>query len=105
MTRVGFAVVIQEASPYAHRQFSDSTIGALRMRKNGDDYKCLKRHAKLPIMPCSRHGRSLRLECVRKMLQPLFANPLKIRMQKLSFILSEFRRTGPFHTIKPAKRS
>ena len=44
-TRVDFAILIQEALPYAHRQFSDSTIGALRMRKNGDDYECLKRHA------------------------------------------------------------
>jgi Xaa-Pro aminopeptidase len=45
--RADFADLIQEALPQASRQFSASTVGALRMRKDDDEYKCLKRNAKI----------------------------------------------------------
>ena len=45
--RADFAAVLQEALPQASRQFSASTVGALRMRKDNDEYKCLKRNAKI----------------------------------------------------------
>ncbi|MAT87912.1 MAG: peptidase M24 [Aestuariivita sp.] len=45
--RADFAAIIQKALPYANRQFSASTVGALRMRKYDDEYECLKRNAKI----------------------------------------------------------
>ena len=45
--RADFAVLIQEALPQASRQFSASTVGALRMRKDDDEYECLKLNAKI----------------------------------------------------------
>jgi Xaa-Pro dipeptidase len=44
--RADFAALIQDALPQASRQFSESTVGALRMRKDTEEYKCLKRNAK-----------------------------------------------------------
>lgn len=44
--RADFAALMQDALPHASRQFSASTVGALRMRKDEKEYKCLKRNAK-----------------------------------------------------------
>lgn len=43
--RADFAALVQDALPGAARQFSASTIGALRMRKDAGDYAVLKRNA------------------------------------------------------------
>ncbi|MEM7320997.1 MAG: Xaa-Pro peptidase family protein [Pseudomonadota bacterium] len=43
--RADFAALIQEALPAARRQFSTRTIGALRMRKDDQEYKLLKHNA------------------------------------------------------------
>lgn len=45
--RADFAALIQKALPQARRQFLTSTVGALRMRKDDDEYKRLKRNAKI----------------------------------------------------------
>jgi Xaa-Pro dipeptidase len=45
--RADFAVLSQEALPQAIRQFSASTVGALRMRKDDDEYEYLKHNAKI----------------------------------------------------------
>ena len=43
--RADFAALVENALPKAHRQFSASTIGALRMRKDLDEYRKLKANA------------------------------------------------------------
>jgi len=43
--RADFAGLVQDALPNATRQFGDSTIGALRMRKDDEEYKILKHNA------------------------------------------------------------
>ena len=43
--RADFAALVQDALPNAARQFTASTIGALRMRKDADEYNKLKRNA------------------------------------------------------------
>jgi Xaa-Pro aminopeptidase len=43
--RADFAALVQDALPNAKRQFSASTIGALRMRKDDSEYAVLKRNA------------------------------------------------------------
>lgn len=43
--RADFAALVQDALPNATRQFTASTIGALRMRKDADEYDTLKRNA------------------------------------------------------------
>ena len=41
--RADFAALIQDAMPYAAQQFSTSTVGALRMRKDSSEYHLLKK--------------------------------------------------------------
>lgn len=43
--RADFAALVQDALPNASRQFTATTIGALRMRKDESEYKTLKRNA------------------------------------------------------------
>jgi len=43
--RADFAGLVQDALPQAKRQFTATTVGALRMRKDADEYACLKRNA------------------------------------------------------------
>lgn len=43
--RADFAALICDALPGAKRHFSGSTLGALRMRKDADEYQILKRNA------------------------------------------------------------
>lgn len=43
--RADFAALVQESLPNAKRQFSATTIGALRMCKDDDEYRCLKANA------------------------------------------------------------
>ena len=43
--RADFAALVQDTLPDATRQFSASTIGALRMCKDDDEYRCLKANA------------------------------------------------------------
>ena len=43
--RADFAAHVQDALPRAKRQFSGSTVGALRMRKDADEYAALKKAA------------------------------------------------------------
>lgn len=43
--RADFAALVQDALPDAKRQFTASTIGALRMRKDNDEYTILKHNA------------------------------------------------------------
>ena len=43
--RADFAALIQDAMPFAARQFSTSTVGALRMRKDSSEYHLLKENA------------------------------------------------------------
>ena len=43
--RADFAALVQDAMPDAKRQFTTTTVGALRMRKDADEYACLKRNA------------------------------------------------------------
>lgn len=43
--RADFAALVQEALPGAERQFTASTIGSLRMRKDEDEYRVLKENA------------------------------------------------------------
>ena len=43
--RADFAALVQDAVPKARRQFTASTIGALRMCKDEDEYQCLKTNA------------------------------------------------------------
>lgn len=43
--RADFAALVQDTLPDATRQFSASTIGALRMCKDNDEYQCLKANA------------------------------------------------------------
>lgn len=43
--RADFAALVQDALPTAKRQFTESTIGALRMRKDAIEYEVLKRNA------------------------------------------------------------
>ena len=43
--RADFAALVQHALPNAHCQFTASTIGALRMRKDEKEYDALKRNA------------------------------------------------------------
>lgn len=43
--RADFAALVQDALPEAARQFTASTVGALRMRKDADEYAALKRNA------------------------------------------------------------
>lgn len=45
--RADHAALIQDQLPSAKRQFSESTVGALRMRKDEDEYAALKRNALL----------------------------------------------------------
>lgn len=45
--RADFAALVQDALPRANRQFSASTIGALRMRKEAAEYDALKRNARI----------------------------------------------------------
>ncbi|WP_299948328.1 Xaa-Pro peptidase family protein [uncultured Ruegeria sp.] len=43
--RADFAALVEKALPQAKRQFSASTVGALRMRKSEDEYQKLKANA------------------------------------------------------------
>ncbi|MDB4092022.1 Xaa-Pro peptidase family protein [bacterium] len=43
--RADFAALVQDALPNAARQFTASTIGALRMRKDAEEFATLKRNA------------------------------------------------------------
>lgn len=43
--RADFAALVQDALPNAARQFTATTVGALRMRKDSDEYAILKRNA------------------------------------------------------------
>ena len=43
------AALMQDAMPYAARQFSTSTVGALRMRKDSSEYRLLKKMQSLRI--------------------------------------------------------
>jgi len=43
--RADFAALVQDALPHATRQFTASTVGALRMRKDANEYEQLKRNA------------------------------------------------------------
>lgn len=43
--RADFAALVQDALPAADRQFTSSTIGALRMRKDAAEYQTLKQNA------------------------------------------------------------
>jgi len=43
--RADFAALVQDSLPAAHRQFTATTIGALRMRKDQNEYEILKRNA------------------------------------------------------------
>ncbi len=43
--RADFAALVQDALPQAARDFTDATLGALRMRKDADEYARLKRNA------------------------------------------------------------
>ncbi len=43
--RADFAGLVEDALPQAARQFSASTLGALRMRKDEDEYRVLKQNA------------------------------------------------------------
>ena len=43
--RADFAGLVQDALPDAKRQFTATTVGALRMRKDADEYVKLKRNA------------------------------------------------------------
>jgi len=43
--RADFAALVQDALPQATRQFTATTVGALRMRKDADEYAALKRNA------------------------------------------------------------
>ena len=45
--RADFAALVQDRLPDAKRQFSESTVGALRMRKDEAAYKTLKKNAQL----------------------------------------------------------
>ena len=43
--RADFAALVQDALPQARREFSASTVGTLRMRKDADEFAALKRAA------------------------------------------------------------
>ena len=43
--RADFAALVQDALPQAQRQFTASTIGSLRMRKDDSEYRTLKQNA------------------------------------------------------------
>ena len=43
--RADFAALVQDAIPTAARQFTVTTVGALRMRKDDNEYQALKRNA------------------------------------------------------------
>lgn len=43
--RADFAALVQDALPQARRQFASATVGALRMRKDADEYAALKKVA------------------------------------------------------------
>lgn len=43
--RADFAGLVQDALPQARRQFTQTTLGALRMRKDSEEYAILKRNA------------------------------------------------------------
>ncbi len=43
--RADFAALVQDAIPAATRQFTVTTVGALRMRKDANEYQALKRNA------------------------------------------------------------
>ena len=43
------ATFMQDAMPYPARQFSTSTVGALRMRKDSSEYRLLKKMQSLRI--------------------------------------------------------
>lgn len=43
--RADFAALVQDACPDAHRQFTASTIGGLRMRKDPEEFRILQRNA------------------------------------------------------------
>ncbi len=43
--RADFAALVQDALPEADRQFTQSTIGLLRMRKDPDEFRLLKKNA------------------------------------------------------------
>lgn len=45
--RADFAALVQDALPDARRQFSATTIGALRMRKGPEEYAALKENARM----------------------------------------------------------
>lgn len=45
--RADFAALVQEALPNATREFSASTVGALRMRKDAREFDILKRNAQI----------------------------------------------------------
>jgi len=45
--RADFAGLLENTLPLAKRQFSSSTIGALRMQKDADEYNALKRNAQI----------------------------------------------------------
>ncbi len=45
--RADFAALVQDALPNAKRQFTDQTIGLLRMRKDADEYGALKANARI----------------------------------------------------------
>lgn len=45
--RADFAALVQEALPDAAREFSASTVGALRMRKDAREFELLKRNAQV----------------------------------------------------------
>lgn len=45
--RADFAGLVQDALPGAKRQFCDSTVGALRLRKNAQEYAVLKQNAQV----------------------------------------------------------
>lgn len=43
--RADHAALVQDRLPAARRQFTAATVGALRMRKDGQEYACIKRNA------------------------------------------------------------
>ncbi|MCB1355608.1 MAG: aminopeptidase P family protein [Maritimibacter sp.] len=45
--RADFAALVQEALPGAERLFTASTVGALRMRKDAEEYRILKENARI----------------------------------------------------------
>lgn len=94
--RADFAALMQDALPAATRQFTATTVGALRMRKDADEYAALKRNAGIADTAMQAAWANMRVGMTENEVADIVRNTFKDQGAKPLFSIVGAAGNGAF---------